>query len=102
MGVCSRRTQRLSGGAGTSGGAQPLPRAGPGTPRPRPRQGPAPPQNSPAFVIKLPRGQGWGWGSYNLLAVNKAPSGDDAPARLKRPEQSVNETYFSSRSIDMI
>lgn len=100
MGVCSRRTQRLSGGAGTSGGAQPLPRAGPGTPRPR--QGPAPPQNSPAFVIKLPRGQGWGWGSYNLLAVNKAPSGDDAPARLKRSEQSVNETYFSYRSIDMI
>lgn len=43
MGVCSRRTQRLSGGAGSGGGAQPLPRAGPGTPRPRARQGPAPP-----------------------------------------------------------
>lgn len=36
------------------------------------------------------------------MAVNKALSGDDAPGRLKRPEQSVNETCLSYRTIDMI
>lgn len=98
MGVCSRRTQRLSGGAGSSGGAQPLPRAGPGTPSPR--QGPKPPGQT---LLRLSLScRGARAGSYNLLAVNKALAGDDAPARLKRPEQSVNETYFSYSTIDMI
>lgn len=51
-----------------------------------------PPRQNPSFlsfIIKQQRGEGWRWESSNLLAVNKALSGDDAPACLKHPENKV-------------
>lgn len=87
---------------GAAAGRSPFPGRGRAPLAPGPGRDRHPRQNSPAIVVELPRGQGWGCGSYNLLAVKKALSGDDAPARSKRPEQSVNETCFSFRIIDMI
>lgn len=101
MGVCSNRTQRLSSSAGrrkweTRSGEQrrfapPSPGGGwPPCAHPArggdtgaaPRQSP----NFPAFISKQQRGEGGRWESSNLLAVNKALSGEDAPACLKGPE----------------
>lgn len=91
MGVCSRRTQRLSGGAGSGAGRSPFP-GGAGLP-PAPA-GTGTPGKLPRVCSRAAAGPRLGLGSCNLLAVNKALPGDDAPARLKRPEQSVNETFF--------
>lgn len=106
MGVCSNRTQRLSSSAGereweTRSGEQrqfappsprrcrtpcaPPARGAGGGERGTPRQSP----NFLSFIIKQQRGEGWRWESSNLLAVNKALSGDDAPACLKHPENKV-------------
>lgn len=101
MGVCSNRTQRLSSSAGrrkweTRSGEQrrfapPSPggaghpahsRLGGGDTGAAPRQSP----NLPAFISKRQRGEGGRWESSNLLAVNKALSGEDAPACSKGPE----------------
>lgn len=103
MGVCSNRTQRLSNSAGerkwearsgeqggshllVPGGAGHPARGEPGTPRDSP--------NFPSFIIKTQRSEGWRWEIYNLLAVNRALSGDDAPACLKHPENKVPTIYI--------
>lgn len=94
MGVCSNRTQRLSSSEGerkweTRCGEQ----RWFAPPRTAPRRGrDKPPQQSPnfpSFIIKQQRGEGWRWESSNLLAVNKALPGDDAPACLKHPKNKV-------------
>lgn len=91
MGVCSRRTQRLSGGAGSSGGGAAPSLGGAG----HPPAGTGTPGQTLCVCYRAATGPGLGWGSYNLLVVNKALSDGDAPVRLKRPEQTVNETYLS-------
>lgn len=81
-------------GAGSRAVRTSLSRAVPDTQPGGNRAPPGTSPNFPSFIIKTQRSEGWLWEIYNLLAVNRALSGDDAPACLKHPENKVPTIYI--------